>query len=159
MGSARRVDYAYHELLLESPVFRVVWLDAARSIVMAHALQRWTWQDAHAAISAVNAAQNTVTHPVYTLLLFDSGTSQLPSSVGAITHLKRLMEYDLPHERLAVIVGQHYLLSHFITVTARIHGLKRIVGKYRAALTLTDALDIIARDRASIGELPPERRL
>lgn len=149
------MDYDCSRLLVETPVFRVVWLDAARSITMAHALQQWTWQDAHAAISAVNAAQCTVTHPVYTVLLFNSGTSRLPSSTGAITHLKRLMEYDLPHERLAVIVGRHYLLSQFISVTARIHGLKHILHKYRTALTLTDALEIIERDRATIGESFP----
>lgn len=141
------MSYYYHQLLAETPIFRVVWLDAAHTITMAHALQRWTWQDAHAAISTVNAAQNTVTHPVYTVLLFDSGTSQLPSSAGAITQLKRLMEYDLPHERLVIVVGQHYLLSHFITVTGRIHGLKHILRKYRTALTLADALDIITLDR------------
>jgi hypothetical protein len=140
----------YHEIIYEAHNVRITWYDEAHTIDVIETLASWTWKEAEYAIGLLCEAQNKVQHPVYTILRYLNNSSTLPKGGGIFSSLRTIIEYDVPHERLVILVGNNVTLNRFLAMTSNIYGLGRIVGKYRYVSTLEAAFALIERDKASL---------
>ena len=139
----------YHEIIFEAPYVRITWHDEAHTISVIDGLAPWTWAQAEEAIGALLKAQQRVTHPVYTILRYLNNSSVLPKGSGILSSLRTIMYYDVPHERLVILIGQNIVLSRFILMTSNIYGMSKIFSKYRFVTSLEAAFSLIERDKAS----------
>lgn len=144
--------YTYHRQFLHTPILSVGWLDADQTVSLVHVRNRWTWEDAHACLRAHTHEQLLVNHPIYSIFLFDKGASIIPARPHALRQLQALLTYDVPHERLVVIVGQTSLFTRFITMTGRVYSLQQIIGKYRFVNTLPEAFALIKQDKQTLAK-------
>lgn len=136
--------------LISTSVYRLFWVDNAKTILCLELRARWSWDEMTAAIGAVNGtlAQRTGIS-TYSIAHFLPGVNVLPSG-PAISKIGQLVRNDPLHEELAIFVRSQGLLYDFITLASRMYGLQRIFARYRFVNTMDEALALIAEHRASL---------
>lgn len=139
-----------HQVIIETPLYRVGWIDAEQTIVLMEALQRWRWNDAETAIHHLRIAQRTVTYPVYTIVQYASGVSMLPADTGVIRRFKSVLDNRVSHERFMVIIGQHGLMRNLLAILDRVYALQQVTRYFRYVPTLEAALAMIEQDKKSL---------
>jgi hypothetical protein len=140
----------FHEIIFEAHFARIIWYDAERTIDVIETLAPWTWKEAEHAIGLLCVAQRQVSHPVYTIVRYLNNSSALPKGGGIFSSLRTIIEYDVPHERLVILVGQNASISRFLSVTSNIYGLGQILSKYRYVTSVEAAFALIERDKATL---------
>lgn len=143
------MEITYAEVIYQHPVFSIVWLDEAKTISAFLAHQRWTWDDALLAFEQHFTVTSALNYPFYTVFIYgDNGL--MPTGGNAISTIRKLMLYEMAHERLVIFVGQNTSLIQFIRVTTKIYGFSRMLTKYRFVPTLEDCIAHVNTDKTKL---------
>jgi hypothetical protein len=141
--------YTHHLILWEGTNARLAWINPEHSIALFEVWGPWSWDDAFAAVYALNAAQQVGAGPYFTIMHYMNNSAVLPSGRNVIQNLRELMLQDVPQDRLVIFVSQSALLTKFLSVVTQIYGLGHIFRKYRFVPTLDEAFALIRHDQES----------
>lgn len=124
--------------------YQLSWVDDAQTILQLDIIDGWTWEDAYITAHAINAQISAVEHDVYTIYHFTEEMGIVPRQF-AITHIKALLEADVPNEKLVIMIAADSLLARLIETLAGIYrDLAGNASKLRFLRTLEDAYRLIA---------------
>ena len=142
------------EDLISTSVYRVFWVDEAKTILCLELRARWNWNEMTAAISAMNTVLGERTAvKTYSVAHFLPGVNVLPSG-PAISKLGQFIRNDPQYEELAIFVRSYGVLYDFLLIASRMYGLQRIFARYRFVRTFEEALALIEEHRKSVEAIP-----
>ncbi len=136
--------------LLETDNFLIYWHDAGRTILVLEVLGGWDWTQAFAALTHFNQTLYDTPYPTYSLLLFRSGTSAVPTGL-TLPNVRDLMAMNPPLEQLVLLVGAGGFIQSMAQTVSRMYGLRAIFGRYRFVETIEEALKVVQAHKAQRG--------
>ena len=136
------------EVVVEADKYRVYWQDAARTICVIQALgPRWTWEDALAGVSAIDAVVRSVDHQVYVIYLFEARAKVLPQGGSLVSNLRKLMAIYTPNTEFVVFVQPDAALRVFANIVSKTFHLVDL--NYHYVNTMPEALAMIEAHRGA----------
>lgn len=134
------------EVVVEAEKYRVYWQDAARTICVIQALgPRWTWDEALAGVSAVDATVRSVEHKVYVIYLFEARAKVLPQGGSLVSNLRKLMALYAPNTEFVVFVQPDAALRVFADIVSKTFHMTDL--DYHYVNTMPQALAMIEAHR------------
>lgn len=138
-------DIAHHEVVSETDVYRIIWLNPEKSIIVFEIKMQWRLEDALVGVRLLNDTVMQAEHPVYTIYHYKiKGISFFPRGVG-LSSLRRLVEIDPPNEQLVIFIRADGLIRNLIRVISKSYGLRHIFQKYHYVETWAEAISTIEK--------------
>lgn len=143
------MDWTVFEVVTENKLYRIYWQDEQRRVCVIQALaQKWTWEDAYAAVQAVDATVRSVSHGVCVVYMFEPGRNLMPQGGGTISNLRRLISIYAPNTHLILFVRPDPSLRIFSEIVTKTF---QLLGRNYVFVNSIDKAEGIISDYRSAG--------
>ncbi len=126
----------------------VTWFNEEKTLIHYDFEGRWTWEDLYKAIDDALALLNSVTHRVDIFLDTSNSVSVPNLNVAGLRRVASAPTATHPNTGIFVMVGLKSFIRIAFDIFARIY--PRAIRQYRIAISIEDAINIVAKERATI---------
>jgi hypothetical protein len=120
--------------------YAISWYDPEKTILLCEITERWSWDEALAAIYEMNDWISTVQHGVYSVFYFQRSATLLPQGKMTISDMRNLLNTEHPNDQLIILVGASSLIMTLINLAGQIYGLRKIASRFCVAQSIDEAL-------------------
>lgn len=131
------------DVILSSDLYKISWYDPEHTIVLAHVLKRWDWEEASKVMSLVDAQFLTLERDGFAVYLFERGANILPEGKSTLLKMREHLLSDPEKQRLVIIVNAGSLVETILNMAFSAYKLANTKSKYRFVRTMEDALNEI----------------
>jgi hypothetical protein len=133
----------------------IYWHDSDQTILIMEVTgdtSDWDWKKSYSAMENFKTEAESVMHPVYTILIFHKPPPIAKD--GIFANVKRLMDIHPNNQVLAFFVGTNSLFGKVLNTVGQIYGFRAILGKFRFAVSKSEALEMIETHRKMLQQSP-----